>query len=55
MIRGLEWVTLNNGKMADVNCSEMVLVQVSKRILSKKKDIVCECCKNMKVELNEVD
>jgi hypothetical protein len=40
--------------MADGTCSEMISVQVSKRTLSDKKEIVCEWCKKMKVELNEV-
>jgi predicted methyltransferase len=34
--------------------SEMISVQVSKRTVSDKKDVVCDCCEKMKIELNEV-
>jgi len=34
--------------------SEMISAQVSKRTVSDKKDVVCECCEKMKKELNEV-
>jgi len=40
--------------MADGPCSEVISVQVSKRTLSDKKEIVCACCEKMTVELNEV-
>jgi hypothetical protein len=40
--------------MADGTCSEVISVHVSKRTLSDKKEIVCECCEKIKVELNEV-
>jgi len=34
--------------------SEMISAQVSKRTVSDKKDVVCDCCEKMKIELNEV-
>jgi hypothetical protein len=40
--------------MADVACSEVISVQISKRTLSDKKEIVCGYCEKMKAELNEV-
>ena len=40
--------------MADHVVSEMISAQVSESILSDKKENVCECCKIIKLELNEM-
>jgi hypothetical protein len=40
--------------MAAGTGTEVILVQVSKRKLSDRKEVVCECCEKMKGELNEV-
>jgi hypothetical protein len=41
-------------KMANGACRELIYVQVFERPLTNKKEIVCECCVKMKVDLNEV-
>jgi hypothetical protein len=40
--------------MVDHVVSEVIATQVSESILSDKKENVCECCKIIKLELNEM-
>ena len=46
------WHYDNEVKMASGISSEMILAQVSKRTGSDRKDVVCDCCEEMKIELN---